>query len=197
MKHFNLRTMISLVLLSAALIVPASEASAGESAAESLPSFILEGKEYTLPLDYAVLEKDGWITSDNVDYELDDNTVTLVYMRREGTEDDTEICFSVYNGSGSTKKIRDCQVSKVSLSEQYLEWYSFEFSNGIKPGDDMETVKRVMGDPDKIDVNDSSTIYYYGDENRGGEITFTWYNDDLEYYEGCDSMAIEYYQRAE
>ena len=195
MKHSKLKAMVLAAALSTAMIQPGTVVLAEESSEALSTSFTLDGKEYTLPFDYALMEEDGWITSDDVDTTLGGMTIIPVIMEKEGKEGFCYISLSIYNGSGNSEKVRDCKVSGIRISKANLDNYAFALSNGLKPGDDMTAVTDAMGAPDESTEYDDYTVVHYGDKDQGGEITFTLYNSE-EDAENND-IEIENYQTIE
>ena len=191
MKHFTLRTLVSLSVMSAALLVPGFEAAASEPAAEFSPSFVLEGETYTLPFDYSDLEANGWTPAYDVEKELGGMTATDIAMEK----DSLNVSFGVLNGSGNAKPIKDCQISEITVGKQNLESFSYELTNGLKPGDDLETIIDVMGEPDNRTDYDDITILSYGDEYDGGEVRFGIYNDEAD--RKLDYISLYCYQAVE
>jgi hypothetical protein len=162
---------------------------------DSLCSFILEGKTYTLPFDLTVLEEDGWSFSyPDPDYELGGMTATTLSLTKEIQGTSAYLSIEAFNGSGDNKKIKDCQVCSVTVSKKNTNDYNYSFSllNGIKPGDDIETVMAAMGEPDNISEMDDLVIATYGDRKNGGCITFDCYDDN-----DRNVIVVEHYKKIE
>ena len=196
MNYRKLKSLIMLIILQAALTIsvfsPSSAVFAentGDEATSSLASFTLERKEYTMPIDYSVLVEDGWDIAVDPDFILDSNCFTTASMIPENT-DLYPINISIYNGGDDSRKVRDCKISKIFIQEDYLQFYTFELSNGLRPGDDISVVMDKMGTPDTSKEEDYQTLISYGNERHGGEISFSWNTQ----YEGLDSVTLEYYQ---
>ena len=165
----------------------AAQAAETQSAVDC--SFTLEGKEYTLPFDYSVLEADGWSTDVDVSQELGGMTYTFIFMNKDNKGSMT---FYIYNGSGNNKAVKDCQVAGVKCSKDNLDDYSFALSNGLKPGDDRETVEAAMGTPTNSNDYDSSVQIDYGENRDTGQISFVWFTES-----GNAEIEISNYQREE
>ncbi len=152
-------------------------------------SFTLEGKEYTLPFDYSVLEADGWSTDIDASQELGGMTYTFIYMKKDNKGSMT---FYVYNGSGNNKAVKNCQVAGIKCSKDTLDDYSFALSKGIKPGDDQETVEAAMGTPTNSNDYDSSVQIDYGESSNTGQISFVWFTES-----GNAEIEVSNYQKEE
>ena len=147
-------------------------------------SFILEGKKYTLPFDYAVLEKDGWEPlddSEDPNDKIDGMKDELFSMKKVGKErkNGEMLTVWVFNGSGNKRKIKDCKIGGIVVAEKDLGYFSFELSNGLKPGDEQETVRGIMGEPDEFGDWDSFYKDEYGEKKETGLITFEWKKDEI------------------
>ena len=156
--------------------------------------FVLEGKEYTLPFDYSVLEADGWQTSTDMSQSLDGLTYTFVYINKDGKPN---ITVDVFNGSGNSKKLSECKVTSIKFKKAQLSDYSFELGNGLKPGDDKDAVEKVMGAPTESNEYDEYLTNTYGKSRDEGEIEFTWWKDEESKKNGEDQIEVSYMLREE
>lgn len=189
-KHIS---MIMIGILSCVLFLTGVSASDTDSSANA--SFLLEGKEYTLPIDFSELTADGWTTTTDVEHELGSMTETAVHMRKEGTDDSCWLDTYVFNGSDNTKKIKDCQICMVMITRSSSEGISFELSNGLKPGDDQAAVSGIMGEPDDSSDDDMAAVVSYGHENVEGRITFCWFKEEAA--KASDYIMVGRYQTVE
>lgn len=157
-------------------------------------SFTLEGKSYTLPFDYSQLEADGWKTDTDLNQELQGYTYTFIFIEKEGKEG--HLTVDLYNGTGNTKKLKDCKVSEIEVNSRDLENYSFSLANSLKPGDDINTVTTIMGTPTNSNADDHDTTYTYGESRDTGQISFVWFADDAETgEEGEKRITVAYFQK--
>ena len=189
-------TILSRLLPAVAVIslAVAGTAFAGAVSGDSLSSFILDGKEYTLPFDQTVLEEAGWTNSQDMDAELGGMTLTSVNWEKEGVTSGVLLSFNAFNGSGDSKKIKDCPIGSVTVTRGALDNYSFSLPNGLKPGDDLAAVTALMGEPDAIDESNNYMSAYYFDENAASKVTFFWNKDEGQ--NNGDYICLECYQEA-
>ena len=192
MKHPVPKFFIILTILSMTMVQPAF---AGSVSGDSLCTFTLEGKEYTIPFDQTVLEEAGWTASQDMDYNLGGMIMTSLYWYKDTPDSMYNLDTSILNGTGNAKKAKDCQICSLLVTRQDLDSFSFALSNGIKPGDDLETVKDIMGAPDSVDEYSDYTIASYGDKGKDGAITFLWHTDEKE--KEKDYIHIECYETVE
>ena len=152
-------------------------------------SFTLEGKEYTLPVDFSVLEADGWDPAVDPDKEINDRTYTIIYMKKPDKEKD--ILFLLLNDSGNKAKVKDCKLVSIDIYKSTLDEYSFALSNGLKPGDDKETVESLMGTPTHTSETDKYVSFVYGAGRETGKIKFVWWKEEELREQGHDVVTIE------
>ena len=139
-------------------------------------TFVLEGKQYSMPLNINDLLADGWTTKANLDEELGGYTSTWLNLDKEGL--DKNITVDMVNGSGNSKKRSDCNVSRIKVTLSMLDSISFELGNGLKPGDPQESVIEKMGQPTNTYEFDTYTEFVYGDNAKTGKISFLWGKED-------------------
>ena len=148
----------------------------------------LTGIQYTLPFDLTELLADGWTGNYNLDTDLDGMTQTFLYLTKDGLGD-TDVSFYIFNNTGNTKKIRECQVAGLEVDENNAGKAAFSLSNGLTVGDDMDTVKERMGLPTDTYDGDHYIELAYGENQEKGMITFLWPKDESY----IASIEVEHY----
>ena len=195
MRTQKKRFILTAVVFAATVITGALVVSAAEQEAGSYNSFMLEGKEYTLPFDYTQFEADGWTTSDNLDGTLDGMTLTSLYMYKDGGDEYETLNMDILNGSGNTIPIREGKLCSIMFTRRQLDVFSFELPGGITPADDQATVTGLLGEPEYTSETDDYTIITYGDEYEQGKLTFCWNKDET--MKDQDYIVVECYQTVE
>ena len=122
-------------------------------------TFILGGKVYTLPMSYADLAADGWMTEElsviingkpqkYVDKMIGGHSEYSLSIVKNGNK----VFCCVYNPSGDSRAIKDCVVISVSANEQNNA--DFVLAKEIKVGASMEAVRSAYGIP-----NEAASVY--------------------------------------
>ena len=116
------------------------------TSARSEYSFELEGKTYSVPFPLTAMRENGWEPRGITWEELEEKdiggyTISFLHFTRGGKEE--EITAFIVSAPGNRQKIIDCQVYKIEVGQTSLDPlpYSFALSNGIKLGDNLDSVR--------------------------------------------------------
>ena len=97
----------------------------------------------------------------------------LVFTFYQGGKEE-EIAAFIVSAPGNRQKIIDCQVYKIEVGQTSLDPlpYSFALSNGIKLGDNLDSVRQLMGEPSHVFDYDQYSEAVYDIDSRNLNIGF-------------------------
>lgn len=153
-------------------------------------AFSVDGKVLTLPCTMAELEALGFaMDEDKAVQEIETNYQTSVTVWRQGTDESYPNSFtmSIYNLSGRTLTLRECEVESVRLAARNLQGQSVYIAGGITFGATVEEVQAVLGtEPDYLH-EDGNYIYmnYYKNGRSSVSVDLTFKDGQL-YEMGID-----------
>ena len=145
-------------------------------------SFELDGRKYSIPFEATRFQEEGLYNDitiqANLDNDLEPDNMQILFISEDEDLGNDNLTIYIYNGTEETKKVIDCQVAGISVSVADLEYHSFSLGNGLKPGDDYETVRKVMGEPDFHDEGEKYDCAFYDYHDGRGEVRFYFHKDD-------------------
>lgn len=147
------------------------------TSARSEYSFELEGKTYSVPFPLTAMRENGWEPRGITWEELEEKdiggyTISFLHFTRGGKEE--VITAFIVSAPGNRQKIIDCQVYKIEVGQTSLDPlpYSFALSNGIKLGDNLDSVRQLMGEPSHVFDYDQYSEAVYDIDSRNLNIGF-------------------------
>lgn len=139
--------------------------------------FELEGYTYQLPVSYADFVSTGWSVSSNSSVGEDDLIAANSYEYVRVTNGAVEIYAYIYNASGNTKAVKDCNIGGIEIfAKNNLD---FQLAKGITCLSTVEEITAAYGAPASSNQGDDYTsLRYTLDSDVKAEVYFMIYSSN-------------------
>lgn len=133
----------------------------------------LNGKVLTMPINLNDLKELGYEIEYNEEYVL--NPGDSVAGTGVSNADGYRLSGTYSNLSDKIIDIKDSSLTSINISSRYNEGMDIIFTGGIKFGDDIETVKQILGEPQDTYEGDNnfSILTYKADITHYLKLTFS------------------------